>query len=74
MPLSKVERDLAAFFVVVIVDAGWIEEVEEAEEGRIGDVVVMGGASVAVPRSPRWRFTFTMSNGLPIMIPAAPET
>lgn len=44
---------VAAFFVVVIVDAGWIEEVEEAEEGRIGDVVVMGGASVAVPRSPR---------------------
>ena len=56
-------REVAALVVVVAVGVA---------EGRIGAVVV--GGRRGGPRSPRWRFTFTMSRGLPIIMPAAPET
>jgi len=57
-------REVAALVVVVVVVV--------VAEGRI-EVVVVGGRRGG-PRSPRWRFTFTMSRGLPIIMPAAPET
>lgn len=64
MPRRRALREVAALVVVGVV----------AAVGRIDvDVAVIGG-SMAGPRSPRWRFTFTMSRGLPIIIPAAPET
>lgn len=69
MPLSKVERFLAALVVWevvgVVVEGG----------GRIGGVVcAVVGASNGAPLSPRCKFTLTMSSGLPIMMPAAPDT
>lgn len=63
MPRRRVLREVAAFVVVVVAAVGRIEV----------DVAVVDG-SMAGPRSPRWRFTFTMSKGLPIIMPAAPET
>lgn len=68
MPLSKVERLLAALVVCKVV--GVVEG-----GGRIGGVVVaVVGASNGGPLSPRCRFTLTMSRGLPIIMPAAPDT
>lgn len=61
MPRSRVLREVAALVVVVVV-----------AEGSIGVVVV--GETRGGPRSPRCRFTFTISRGLPIIMPAAPET
>ena len=67
MPRRRVLREVAALVVVDV-------EVE----GRIGGVIVVvvvgesnGGL---LTRSPLWRFTFTMSRGLPMIMPAAPET
>ena len=64
MPRRRVLRDFAALVVVVVVAV--------EGEGRMGVVVV--GESNGGPRSPRCRFTFTMSRGLPIIMPAAPDT
>lgn len=65
MPLSKVEMFFAALIVCEVV--GVVEGVDS-----IGGVVVV--ESNGGPLSPRCRFTLTMSRGLPIMIPAAPDT
>ena len=69
MPLSKVERVFAALVVCEVIGAA-VEGV-----GKIGGVVCGGvGASKGAPLSPRCRFTLTMSRGLPIIMPAAPDT
>lgn len=64
VPRRRVLSEFAASVVVVVVAV--------EGEGRIGVVVV--GESKGGPRSPRWRFTFTISRGLPIIMPAAPDT
>lgn len=65
MPLSKVERFSAALVVWEVIEA----------EGRIGGVGCAGvEASKGAPLSPRCRFTLAMSRGLPIIMPAAPDT